>query len=38
MLKQLVHLLKAVEFCPTFDIQIEITLAIFQEKLQNHTF
>ena len=27
-----------VEFCPIFDIQIDITLVIFQEKLQNHTF
>ena len=31
-------LFKAVEFCPTFDIQIDITLAIFWEMLQNHTF
>ena len=37
-LKQSVYFLKAVEFCPTFDIQIDITLAIFREKLQNHTF
>ena len=37
-LKQPVYFLKAVEFCPTFDIQIDITLAIFWEKLQNHTF
>ena len=37
-LKQPVYFLKAVEFCPTFDIQIDITLAIFREKLQNHTF
>ena len=36
--KQSVYFLKAVEFCPTFDIQIDITLAIFREKLQNHTF
>ena len=28
----------AVEFCPTFDIEIDITLAIFWKKLQNHTF
>ena len=27
--------LKAVEFWPTFDIQISLTLAIFWEKLQN---
>ena len=37
-IKQPVYFLKAVEFCSTFDIQIDITLAIFQEKLQNHTF
>ena len=37
-LKQPVYLLKAAEFWPTFDIQIDITLAIFREKLQNHTF
>ena len=37
-LKQLVYFLKAVEFWPTFDIQVDITLAIFREKLQNHTF
>ena len=37
-LKQPVYFLKAVEFCSTFDIQIDITLAIFREKLQNHTF
>ena len=30
-------LLKTVEFCSTFDIQIDITLAIFREKLQDHT-
>ena len=35
-LKQTVYFLKAVEFCPTFEIQIDITLAIFQERLQNH--
>ena len=35
-LKQPVYFLNAVEFCPTFDIQIDITLAIFREKLQNH--
>ena len=27
----------AVEFLATFDIQINITLAIFREKLQNYT-
>ena len=37
-LKQPVYFLKAVEFWPTFDIHVDITLAIFQEKLQNHTF
>ena len=37
-LKQPIYLLKAVEFCSTFDIQIEIALAIFWEKLQNHAF
>ena len=37
-LKQNVYFLKAVEFWPTFDIQVDITLAIFREKLQNHTF
>ena len=36
-LKQPVYFLKAVEFWPTFDIQVDITLAIFREKLQNHT-
>ena len=25
-------------FCSTFDIQIDITLAVFREKLQDHTF
>ena len=37
-LKQLICFLKAVEFYPTFDIQIDIILAIFWQKLQNHTF
>ena len=37
-LKLPVYSLKAVEFCSTFDIQIDLTLAIFREKLQNHTF
>ena len=37
-LKQPVYFLRAVEFWPTFDIQIEITLAIFWDKSQNHTF
>ena len=37
-LKQPVYFLKAVEYCPTFDIQIDITLAISWEKLQNYTF
>ena len=37
-LKQSVYFLKAVEFSPTFNIQIGITLAKFREKLQNDTF
>ena len=37
-LKQPVYFLRAVEFWPTFDIQIDITLVIFWEKLQNHAF
>ena len=37
-LKQPVYLLKVVGFWPTFDIQVDITLAVFQEKLQNQTF
>ena len=37
-LKLLVYFLKAAEFWPTFDIQVDITLAIFRKKLQNHTF
>ena len=37
-LKQPVCFLKAVEFCSTFNIQIDINLAIFREKLQNYTF
>ena len=37
-LKQPVYFLKSVEFWPTFDIHIDITLVIFREKLQNHTF
>ena len=36
--KQPVYFLKAVEFCSTFDIQIDITLAIFWGKLQDQTF
>ena len=36
-IRQSVYFLKAVEFGPIFDIQIDITLAIFREKLQNHT-
>ena len=36
-LKQVVFFLKAVEFWPTFDTQVDITLAIFWE-LQNHIF
>ena len=30
-LKQLLYFLKAIEFCPTFDIQIDWTLDIFWE-------
>ena len=37
-LKQPVYFSKAVDFWPTFDIQISITLAIFWEKLHNYTF
>ena len=37
-LKQPVYFLKAIEFWPTFYIHVDITLAIFWEKLQNHTF
>ena len=37
-LKESVYFLKIVEFCPIFDIQIDITSTIFREQLQNHTF
>ena len=37
-LNQPVYFLKALKFFPTFDIQIDITLIIFREKLQNHNF
>ena len=37
-LKQLLYFLRAVEFCPTFDIQISKTLALFWEHLQSYTF
>ena len=37
-LKKPVYFLKAVEFWSDFDIQVDITLAIFWEKLQNYTF
>ena len=30
--------LRAVQFWPTFDIEIAITLALFWEKLQNYIF
>ena len=33
-LKQPVYFLKAVEFCPTLDFQIDITLAIFRENIE----
>ena len=29
--------LRGVEFCPSFDIQVSITLAIFWEKSHNYT-
>ena len=32
------YFIKAVKFRPTFDIQVDITLAVFREKLQNHIF
>ena len=37
-LKQPVYFLKAIEFWPTSYIHVDIKLAIFREKLQNHTF
>ena len=37
-LKELSYFLQAVEFGSTFDIQIDIILTMFQEKLQNYTF
>ena len=37
-LKKPVYFLKEVEFWSDFDIQVDITLAIFWEKLQNYTF
>ena len=37
-LKQPVYFLKAVEFWPIFDIQVDITSAIYWEFLENHTF
>ena len=36
-LKQLVYFLRSVEVLPTFAIQIDITLAISWEKMQNYT-
>ena len=36
-LEQPVYSLRAIEFWPTFDIQISITLAVFWENLQNYT-
>ena len=36
--KQPFYFLKGVGFWPTFGIQFDITLAVFREKLQNHTF
>ena len=37
-LKQPVRFLKVVQFRPPFDIHVDIILAIFRERLQNHTF
>ena len=37
-LKQPIYFLKIVELWPTFDIRIDIVLAIFWKKLQNYTF
>ena len=37
-LKQRIYFLKTDEFWPTFDIQVVITLALFRETLENHTF
>ena len=37
VVKQFVYFLKAVERCPTFDIQTDINLAIFWIKFQNFT-
>ena len=36
--KTTLYFLKTVEFRPIFDIHVDITYAIFREKLQNHTF
>ena len=35
LLHRAMYFLRAVEFWPTFDVQIDITLAIIWEKLQN---
>ena len=37
-LKQPVYFLRAVEFRPTFEFQIDIDLAIFWKMLQSNTF
>ena len=37
-LKQHFYFLIGLEFWNDFDIEIDITLVIFREKLQNHTF
>ena len=37
-LKQPVHSLKVIAIWSTFDIQIDITWAIFWEKLKNYSF
>ena len=36
--KQPAYFLTAIELWPTFDIQIDITLALFWEKLKKYTF
>ena len=37
-LKQFAYILRAIDCWATFDIQIDIYLAILWEKLRNHTF
>ena len=38
LLMQTGYFLRVVEFWPTFDMEIDISLAILWEKLQNYTF